>query len=141
MDYVQKLVARMLRQSFIRPCPTTSTEKHQKRKCLYTPGIPACISLAAGFPLTIYLRFRERCGTSFSVILAAAFWAAAVFDAWIFQFGSFKATGGIERGRLCCLHYSSHAILREMCSAARSGRPAWDPVGGHGWVPSHTAET
>jgi hypothetical protein len=33
------------------------------------------------------------------------------------------------------------AFLREICSVARRGRPAWDPVGGHGWVPSHTTET
>jgi hypothetical protein len=33
------------------------------------------------------------------------------------------------------------AFLREICSVARRGRPAWDPVWGRGWVPSHTTET
>jgi hypothetical protein len=33
------------------------------------------------------------------------------------------------------------AFLREIWLVARSGRPAWDPVGGYGWVPSHTTKT
>jgi hypothetical protein len=60
------------------------------------------LRLAVTFGAT-YLRLRGKHETtSFSVLLAAAFWTAAVFDAWIFQFGSFKATGGIERVALSC---------------------------------------
>jgi hypothetical protein len=53
----------------------------------------------------------------------------------------FTCVGFREHDLLARIVDRHPAFLREICSVARRGRPAWDPVGGHGWVPSHTTET
>jgi hypothetical protein len=85
--------------------------------------------LAAGFPLKFCV-LGEDLGSVSQCTLLLHFGRPAVFDAWIFQFCSFKATGGIERDRWCSFACSDLEFKREIHTVSKPRETSIGPCRG-----------
>ena len=85
--------------------------------------------MAAGFPLKFCV-LGEDLGPVSQCTLLLHFGRPAVFDAWIFQFCSFKATGGIERDRWCSFACSDLEFKREIHTVSKPRETSIGPCRG-----------
>ena len=72
----------------------------------------------------------EDLGPVSQCTLLLHFGRPAVFDAWIFQFCSFKATGGIERDRWCSFACSDLEFKREIHTVSKPRETSIGPCRG-----------